>query len=192
MKLLSVFIFSFLVIFPQVSYAKALLQLGGYKSTNCEAIIFLEKNNEILSYRIRTEGDEITGSIKFLGNSIIFGALKKHPNDKPYNVMGEIVSKNRFLIQNYGNSMNVYNVFPSCEDKYLEYNMIEHYLATVKYKSILYILPDQKTNMYLIKGDKVTILDEKMDDNNQKWYFINYKGKKDINMWIKAEAVDLK
>ncbi|TCP88528.1 hypothetical protein EDC44_1542 [Cricetibacter osteomyelitidis] len=48
------------------------------------------------------------------------------------------------------------------------------------------------TNMYLVKGDKINILNEKIDDNNQKWYFINYKGKKNINMWIKAEDVDLK
>ncbi len=45
--------------------------------------------------------------------------------------------------------------------------------------------------MYLIKGDKVTLLDKKTDDSGQRWYFINYKGKKDLNMWIKAEAVDL-
>jgi len=59
-------------------------------------------------------------------------------------------------------------------------------------KQYLYSEPSRITNMYLIKGDKVTILDEKTDDSGQKWYFINYKGKKDINMWIKAEAVDLK
>lgn len=49
----------------------------------------------------------------------------------------------------------------------------------------------KKTKMYLIKGDKVTILDEKTDDSDQKWYFINYKGTKDLTMWIKAEAVDI-
>ena len=45
--------------------------------------------------------------------------------------------------------------------------------------------------MYLVKGDKVTLLDEKTDESGQKWYFINYKGKKELNMWIKAEAVGL-
>ncbi len=52
--------------------------------------------------------------------------------------------------------------------------------------------PNVATASYLIKGDKVTILDEQTDNTNQRWYFINYKGKKDINMWIKAEDVDLK
>ncbi|MDG2959675.1 hypothetical protein P7L91_02285 [Bisgaard Taxon 10/6] len=59
-------------------------------------------------------------------------------------------------------------------------------------KQYLYNEPSKRTNMYLIKGDKVIILDKKTDNSGQKWYFINYKGKKDINMWIKAEAVDIK
>ena len=45
--------------------------------------------------------------------------------------------------------------------------------------------------MYLIKGDRISILDEKIDEHGEKWYFINYKGKKEINMWIKADSVDL-
>ena len=48
-----------------------------------------------------------------------------------------------------------------------------------------------KTKLYLIKGDLVSILDEKIDEHGEKWYFINYKGKKEINMWIKADSVDL-
>ncbi|WP_457748948.1 hypothetical protein [Sulfurimonas sp.] len=60
-------------------------------------------------------------------------------------------------------------------------------------KAFLYKHPkeNKKTKMYLIKGDKVTLLDEKTDDTGQKWYFINYKGKKDLNMWIKAETVNI-
>lgn len=45
--------------------------------------------------------------------------------------------------------------------------------------------------MYLIKGDRISILDEKIDERGEKWYFINYKGKKEINMWIKPDSVDL-
>ncbi|MDG2952950.1 hypothetical protein [Exercitatus varius] len=62
----------------------------------------------------------------------------------------------------------------------------------IKNKVYLYETNFKISKMYLIKGDKVTILNEKTDDSGQKWYFINYKGKKDINMWIKAEAVDIK
>ncbi|WGE74254.1 hypothetical protein NYR80_04450 [Actinobacillus equuli subsp. haemolyticus] len=59
-------------------------------------------------------------------------------------------------------------------------------------KSYLYNDNFIMTNMYLVKGDKVNLLNQWIDSKGQKWYFINYKGKKDINMWIKAEAVDLK
>jgi len=44
--------------------------------------------------------------------------------------------------------------------------------------------------MYLIKGDQVTINDTNIDESGQKWYFINFKGKKELNMWLKAEAID--
>ena len=64
-------------------------------------------------------------------------------------------------------------------------------LAYIENKTFLYKSPNKKTKMYLIKGDKVTLLDKKNDDTGQKWYFINYKGRKDLNMWIKAEAVDV-
>ena len=64
-------------------------------------------------------------------------------------------------------------------------------IFNVKLKSFLHSTLKQPTKMYLIKGDKVTILDEETDNSGQKWYFINYKGKKELNMWIKAEAVDL-
>ncbi|WP_150539438.1 hypothetical protein [Actinobacillus vicugnae] len=62
----------------------------------------------------------------------------------------------------------------------------------VSEKVFLYKIPNQITKIYLVRGNKVTILEEKIDESNQKWYFINYKGKKNINMWIKAEDVDLK
>lgn len=45
--------------------------------------------------------------------------------------------------------------------------------------------------MYLVRNDSILILDKFLDENNIKWYLINYKGKKDISMWIKADAVDL-
>lgn len=70
-----------------------------------------------------------------------------------------------------------------------------HYLNPYFYinqKSYLYssIEDEYPSKMYLIKGDKVKILDESFTDSN-KWYLINYKGKKEINMWIKADSVDL-
>lgn len=65
--------------------------------------------------------------------------------------------------------------------------------ASILDKTYLYLNPNEKekTKIYLIKDNKVTILDTQINNANQKWYFINYKGKKDINMWIKAEAIEL-
>ncbi|KOE65074.1 hypothetical protein [Aggregatibacter actinomycetemcomitans] len=62
----------------------------------------------------------------------------------------------------------------------------------IKEKSYLYSDNLIKSNMYLIKGDKVRIIKDKLDDKGIKWYFINYKGKKEINMWIKADSVNIK
>ncbi len=36
--------------------------------------------------------------------------------------------------------------------------------------------------MYLVKGDRVKIIKDELDNEGIKWYLINYKGKKDINM----------
>ena len=58
-------------------------------------------------------------------------------------------------------------------------------------KAYLYKKIGDITNMYLIKNDYVLILDEFLDKDKSKWYLINYKGKKELNMWIKADSVDL-
>ncbi|WP_210432910.1 hypothetical protein [Rodentibacter caecimuris] len=62
----------------------------------------------------------------------------------------------------------------------------------IKSKSYLYSSPDEKnkTKMYLVKRDRIKIINESIN-NDIRWFFINYKGKKEINMWIKADSVDL-
>ena len=150
-----------------------------------------EKQNELFSYRVESEELNFSGQVSFSDNNLIFSKFRNYIDKNFYDIAGDIVSNDRFIIQNYGNSMNMYNNIPDCEDKYLEYKLFIEDLAKVKYKSILYLSPDEKTNMYLIKGDKVKVLKDKLDDKGRKWYFINYKGKKEINMWIKADSVDL-
>lgn len=184
-------IFTFFTISLNISYAKDSLQPGGYKADNCDVIIFLKKQNELFSYRVESEELNFSGQVSFSDNNLIFSKFRNYIDKNFYDVAGDIVSNDRFIIQNYGNSMNMYNNIPDCEDKYLEYKLFIEDLAKVKYKSILYLSPDEKTNMYLIKGDKVKVLKDKLDDKGRKWYFINYKGKKEINMWIKADSVDL-
>ncbi|KNE86423.1 hypothetical protein ATCC33389_0200030 [Aggregatibacter aphrophilus ATCC 33389] len=60
-----------------------------------------------------------------------------------------------------------------------------------KDKQYLYNSPNRITRMYLVKGDKIRVLKEEKDEKGDTWYFISYKGKKEINMWIKADSVDL-
>lgn len=63
--------------------------------------------------------------------------------------------------------------------------------SPVLIKSYLYKEPSKssQSKMYLIAGDKVTLLDTKVDNFGQEWYYISYQGKKEIKSWIKAEAV---
>lgn len=58
-------------------------------------------------------------------------------------------------------------------------------------KSHLYKEPSEssQSKMYLVAGDKVTVLDTKTDEVGHEWHYISYQGKKEIKMWIKAEAV---
>ena len=60
-----------------------------------------------------------------------------------------------------------------------------------KDKQYLYNSPNRITRMYLVKGDKIRVLKEEKDEKGDTWYFISYKGRKEINMWIKADSVDL-
>ncbi|WP_238327071.1 hypothetical protein [Rodentibacter pneumotropicus] len=77
----------------------------------------------------------------------------------------------------------------SCDYFYSNKNNECFYLLSKK--SYLYDFKRKKTSMYLVKGDRVKIIKDELDNEGIKWYLINYKGKKDINMWIKADSVDL-
>ncbi|WGE42565.1 hypothetical protein [Actinobacillus equuli] len=57
----------------------------------------------------------------------------------------------------------------------------------IKSKTFLFDKNGNKTKMYLVKGDKVLILSKKNGD--KEWYRVFYQGKKDLDMWIKADSV---
>ena len=78
--------------------------------------------------------------------------------------------------------------------KYKNKNKILEYISSLNTKAqiqvqkqYLFNKPNKnsKTKMYLIKGDKVEILEEKDD-----WLYILYRGKKDIKAWIPKSAVE--
>lgn len=45
-----------------------------------------------------------------------------------------------------------------------------------------------KTRMYVIKGDKVELLDYAADEQ-QEWFFIRYKGQQVVEKWVEASAL---
>ena len=63
-----------------------------------------------------------------------------------------------------------------CDYFYL--NNVNECFYLVLRKSYLYDLNRRKTSMYLIKGDRVKIIKTAFDADGTRWYFINYKGKK--------------
>ena len=82
----------------------------------------------------------------------------------------------------------------SIRDRVCDYfysNKVKKCFYLILRKSYLYDLNRKKTGIYLINGDRVKIIKTALDSDGTKWYFINYKGKKEINMWIKADSVDL-
>ncbi|WGE51694.1 hypothetical protein [Actinobacillus equuli] len=145
--------------------------------SNCKLDYFIENSLEKYIDRFDENNVDIVNGID---------RYKKLLMLYPYS---EINKKNYSIIIDRLSSLGLLD-----EKKYVESETIKKCarMGTIIDKSHLYLPIDNKSNMYLIKGDKVHILNESVDKNNQKWYFINYKGKKDINMWIKAEAVDLK
>ena len=46
------------------------------------------------------------------------------------------------------------------------------------------------TKMFVIAGDKVTVLKEEKDADGALWYFIRFNGRKVIEKWIKADTVE--
>lgn len=62
-------------------------------------------------------------------------------------------------------------------------------IGYIKEKAFIYDNKYNKKNAYLIKGDKVIILDVKKALNN-KWYQIYFKGKKNIIGWVNHNKIE--
>lgn len=76
-------------------------------------------------------------------------------------------------------------------DSYSEDNSMEPAIKAVSAeRAYLYNGPDEstKTKMYLIAGDKVTLLDME-GDYYEGWILVRYKGKKTIEKWLKADQL---
>ena len=58
-------------------------------------------------------------------------------------------------------------------------------------KAWLYDEPmeSSRSKLYLIKGDKVTVLKFKENPQGENWMFIRFEGSKTVEMWIKSSAL---
>lgn len=59
-------------------------------------------------------------------------------------------------------------------------------------KAPLYDKPDadSKTKMYLIKGDKPTLLDYRENEDGSEWFLIRFNGKKLVEKWVEWSAFE--
>lgn len=170
------------------------LKSGVYQAPDCDAVINLTHNR----YTIHFSDDIYSGELNYAGEYANFDGFDRvYYDGEDLGVSGvsgagmpaRIEKHDEFSTQNYGNAMNPF-LFPlGCEGKFSNFILKKEALI-VKAKAHLYTSLFAQTKKYLIPGDIVTLLDEKTDSEGQGWYFINYKGAKDINMWVKAEAID--
>ncbi|QDF28506.1 SH3 domain-containing protein [Halarcobacter anaerophilus] len=156
------------------------------KINNDEYIIFnyiaFEKNKkEIRTGKLIKEKD----FIQFKGLKSTFYSSEKYGQEASDIVGANLIDDTSFGMQNYGNSMNPYIVFGQCESKYIIFTLSKNTCIILPTKQPLYKKPNIKTKMYLIKGDKVEVLEEKDD-----WLYILYHGKKDIKAWIPKNSVE--
>ncbi|MBN6063573.1 hypothetical protein HYE62_04440 [Aggregatibacter actinomycetemcomitans] len=148
-----------------------------YIKNKCKLDFFFEKTIDGFSHRFNDNDINIVSGIE---------RYKKFTNIYPYNK--HTIGKYFEIIEKLS-KLNLDE-----EKRYLENFIFSNRINSeiVLDKVYLYDSNGVKSKIYLIKGDKVSILDKKNTSDGQSWYFINYKGKKEINMWIKADSVDIK
>lgn len=158
-----------------------------------EFIVLNKTKNNILMHKknIFSDGLYSLKNISKKGNffvlELVFDGGGGQDQDYYYHIDEDSVS----LVKESTRSLEIGNDFMRdrvCDYFYL--NKANECFYLILKKAYLFDLNNRKTNMYLISGDRVRIIKDRLDTDG-KWYFINYKGKKEINMWIKADAIDL-
>lgn len=98
---------------------------GTYKISDkeiCDFIIIIVKNDNNYTYTIKGTGFKSSGKLSFEKQDeetyINFSGTLRSGDKTP--VTG-LYSDNKITIQNYGNSINQYICFKSCDSKYLEF-----------------------------------------------------------------------
>lgn len=63
-------------------------------------------------------------------------------------------------------------------------------MRVVENKAKLYFSPDksQESNMYLVKNDRVNVIDT-YSDTDEKWSYVYFQGKSPIYLWVKSNSI---
>jgi len=98
---------------------------GIYKvsaENTCQLTIAITKENQNFNYQIKGENLDCTGKliIEDFEGEIYFTFDGQIAENAPKVVSAKFVD-NSIMVQNYGNSMNEYNYFKQCEEKFLEF-----------------------------------------------------------------------
>lgn len=134
-------------------------------------------NVKISEYRdIMTTQGEYHSNKKELSDLMLFD-VNQHKS-KPTNPGDNVYCNYYTKDYNFGVSMDKIRCYRS---------------AHVKNKAYLYNAAnsESETKKYLVPGDNVIPLDEKMDNKNNEWTYVLYQGKKGTKMWINSNALNL-
>ncbi|KAB7696448.1 hypothetical protein [Plesiomonas shigelloides] len=134
-------------------------------------------NVNISEYRdvMTTQGEYHTDKNEF-SDLMLFDVTKNKP--KSIELGGDVYCN--YYVKDYSFGISMENI--RCYSS-----------AYVKNKTYLYnsANPESETKKYLVPGDNVIPLDEKVDRKNNKWIYILYQGKKDTKMWVNSDALGL-
>jgi hypothetical protein len=197
-SLILFFTFIFGICSPALSYVRY-----NFKINNNDIELSVSDDGEFIISN-KTKNNILFKKENILSDGIY--SLNNISKEKDLFVMRLVFSGSGGQELNYYYHINESSVYPvkestryletegSIRDRVCDYfysNNVNECFYLVLRKSYLYDLNRRKTSMYLIKGDRVKIIKTAFDADGTRWYFINYKGKKEINMWIKADSVDL-
>lgn len=121
MKKLSLLFVSLFAISTQAETLPSVV--GHYESSvpmACNLVVELSQSNGAGEYNVTTSSRSATGRFVLEGEYVTFidlFAAESSPSKEL--VVSALLSSDSLTIQNYGNSMNPYNFFPECGDKYL-------------------------------------------------------------------------
>ncbi|WP_337045425.1 hypothetical protein [Emticicia sp. 17c] len=122
---------------------------------------------------------------------LIYGNTFVGKDGKTYGSAPDVTeSGNRIYIPFKELNKNILDIFIKKRVKkhelwQLRYKVLKPVLKRINKKTYIYKEPNnEKTIMYLIKGDKTKVIDEEKD-----WYYIEFNGEKMIRGWIKKSDV---